>query len=129
MSVQSQLERTEEAIRQSLINALAEGEEFYLSDIFKVYQEVKDLNAKVGNTIRFTSDNDHQWARDRSEYNFNLDSDYLKTDRIGGDLDALDNIQISTDGPHAAGPVNIPSGFGEDVISFSDYKSQEYRPD
>ena len=122
MSVQSQLERAEEALRQALINALAEGEEFYLSDMFKTYQEVKDLTAKVNNTIRFK---DSQWAKDWSEYNFNLTSDYLKNDRIGGDLDAMDNIEFSTDGPYAAGPVNIPGGLGEDVISFGDYKSRE----
>ena len=122
MSVQSQLERAEEALRQALINALAEGEEFYLSDMFKTYQEVKDLTAKVNNTIRFK---DSQWAKDWSEYNFNLTSDYLKNDRIGGDLDAMDKIEFSTDGPYAAGPVNIPGGLGEDVISFGDYKSRE----
>ena len=122
MSVQSQLERAEEALRQALINALAEGEEFYLSDMFKTYQEVKDLTAKVNNTIRFK---DSQWAKDWSEYNFNLTSDCLKNDRIGGDLDAMDNIEFSTDGPYAAGPVNIPGGLGEDVISFGDYKSRE----
>ena len=122
MSVQSQLERAEEALRQALINALAEGEEFYLSDMFKTYQEVKDLTAKVNNTIRFK---DSQWAKDWSEYNFNLTSDYLKNDRIGGDLDAMDSIEFSTDGPYAAGPVNIPGGLGEDVISFGDYKSRE----
>ena len=125
MSVKSQLERAEEALRQALINALAEGEEFYLSDMFKTYQEVKNLTAKVNNTIRFTSDQDRQWAKDWSEYNFNLTSDYLKNERLGGDLDAMDNIEFSTDGPYAAGPVHIPGGLGEDVISFGDYKSRE----
>ena len=43
--------------------------------------------------------------------------------------DAMDNIEITTDGPYAAGTVNIPGGLGEDVISFGDYKSQEYRFD
>jgi hypothetical protein len=41
----------------------------------------------------------------------------------------MDNIEITTDGPYAAGTVNIPGGIGEDVISFGDYKSQEYRFD
>ena len=52
-----------------------------------------------------------------------LSSDYLGSDRIGGDLDAMDDITF------AAGPVDMPGALGEDVISFSDYKSQEYRPD
>lgn len=119
MSVQSQLERAEEAIRQALINALAEGEESYLSDMFQAYQSVKDLTAKVGNTIRFTDNRSSYYSRS-SEFNFNLNSDYL--DRPGGDLDALDNIEFSSDGPYAAGPVNLPGGLGEDVISFGDYK-------
>ena len=71
-----------------------------------------DLNRKVQSKIEFDPN-----------YSFSLSSEYLNNDRIGGDLDALDNITF------AAGPVNIKSGFGEDVISFGDYKSQEYRPD
>ena len=59
-----------------------------------------------------------------SNFDFSLSSDYLHhNDRIGGDLDAMDNIQF------AAGPVNLPGGLGNDVISFGDYKSQEYRPE
>ena len=41
-----------------------------------------------------------------SEYNFNLSSDYM---------------------PQAAGAVDL--GIGQDVISFGDYKSQEFRPE
>ena len=112
MSVKSQVQAAEEALRQALINALAEGDEQYLSELFTQYQAVSDLNKKVQDKITFDSN-----------YNFNLSSDYLNNDRIGGDLDAMDNIQF------AAGPVNIPGAFGEDVISFGDYKSQEYRPE
>ena len=49
--------------------------------------------------------------------------------------DVLNNIEIPP-GPYdpdyniqAAQPVDLASGIGEDVISFGDYKSQEYRPD
>ena len=118
MSISSHLESAEESIRQALINALAEGEEFYLTELFQAYQEIKDLTAKVNNTIRFTSDHDRQWAKDWSEYNFNLTSDYLKNDRVGGDLDAMDNF-ISYD----AGGSHIPGGLSDDVISFGDYKN------
>ena len=114
MSVQSQLQTAEEAIRQALINALAEGEDQYLTDLFNLLNSVRNMNKKVSNTIRYT-DNTTQWAKDWSEYNFNLTSDYLN--RPGGDLDAMDNINfggnisVNTDSP--------------DVISFGDYKSRE----
>ena len=119
MSVQSQVQAAEEALRQALINALAEGDDQYLTELFNEYQHVSDLNKKISNTIRFTNKSSSYYARS-SEFNFNLNSDYL--DRPGGDLDALDNIEFSTDGPYAAGPVPIPGGLGEDVISFGDYK-------
>ena len=112
MSVKSQVQAAEEALRQALINALAEGDEEFLSEHFTEYQHVSDLNRKVSEKINIDPN-----------FSFTLSSDYLKTDRIGGDLDAMDDITF------AAGPVNIAGAFGEDVISFSDYKSQEYRPD
>jgi hypothetical protein len=116
MSVKSQVQVAEEALRQALINALAEGEEEYLSELFVEYQHVSDLNKKIEEQqqIQFSSD---------PNYSFSLSSDYLKPDRIGGDLDALDDVTF------AAGPVNFKSAFGEDVIDFGDYKSQQYRPD
>ena len=112
MSVKSQVQAAEEALRQALINALAEGDKEFLSELFTEYQNVSDLNRKVSEKINIDPN-----------FNFTLSSDYLNSDRIGGDLDALDNITF------AAGPVNVPGALGEDVISFSDYKSQEYRPD
>ena len=112
MSVKSQVQAAEEALRQALINALAEGDEEFLSELFTEYQHVSDLNRKVSSKISIDPN-----------FSFTLSSDYLKNDRIGGDLDAMDDITF------AAGPVNIAGAFGEDVISFSDYKSQEYRPD
>ena len=112
MSVKSQVQAAEEALRQALINALAEGDKEFLSELFTEYQNVSDLNRKVSEKINIDPN-----------FNFTLSSDYLNSDRIGGDLDSLDNITF------AAGPVNVPGALGEDVISFSDYKSQEYRPD
>ena len=112
MSVKSQVQAAEEALRQALINALAEGDEEHLSELFTQYQAVGDLNRKVQDKITFDPN-----------FSFNLSSDYLNNDRIGGDLDAMDNINF------AAGPVNIAGALGEDVISFGDYKSQQYRPD
>ena len=78
MSIKSHLETAEDAVRQALINALAEGEDQYLTDLFNILNAVRKLNKKVGNTIRFT-DKTTQWAKDWSEYNFNLSSDYLNS--------------------------------------------------
>ena len=89
MSVYSKIEDAEGLIREALINALAEGEDQYLTDLFNLLNSVRNMNKKVSNTIRYT-DNTTQWAKDWSEYNFNLTSDYLN--RPGGDLDAMDNI-------------------------------------
>jgi len=109
MSVKSQVQAAEEALRQALINALAEGDEEYLSELFTQYQAVSDLNRKVNEKITFDPN-----------YSFTLSSDYLNNDRLGGDLDAMDNIDFG-----ASGSVNIRSSFGNDVISFGDYKSRE----
>ena len=81
MSVKSQVQAAEEALRQALINALAEGDEDHLSELFTQYQAVGDLNRKVQDKISFDSN-----------FSFNLNSPYM-TDRIGGDLDALDDIK------------------------------------
>ena len=108
MSVKSQVQVAEEALRQALINALAEGDEEFLSELFTEYQHVSDLNRKVSEKINVDPN-----------FSFTLSSEYLKNDRIGGDLDALDDITF------AAGPVNIAGAFGEDVISFGDYKSRD----
>jgi hypothetical protein len=112
MSVKSQVQAAEEALRQALINALAEGDEEYLSELFAQYQAVGDLNRKVNTKVDIDPN-----------FSFTLSSDYLNNDRIGGDLDSMDNINF------AAGPVNIAGSFSSDIIDFSDYKSQEYRPD
>jgi hypothetical protein len=78
MSVQSQLQTAEEAVRQALINALAEGEDQYLTELFNTLNAVRKLNKKVANTIRY-ADNTLDWAKKYSEYNFNLSSDYLSS--------------------------------------------------
>jgi len=96
MSVKSQVQAAEEALRQALINALAEGDEEYLSELFTQYQAVGDLNRKINDKINLS---------------FNLDSPYLSS-KIGGDLDAMDNMITFPIGNH------IPGALGDDVISF-----------
>jgi len=112
MSVYTKIEKAESLIREALINALAEGDDQHLSDLFNLLNNIKETLTRVADT-----------AENNSRFAFNLSSDYLQTDRIGKDLDALDDITF------AAGSINIPGAAGTDIIDFSDYKSQEYRPD
>jgi len=103
MSVKSQVQVAEEALRQALINALAEGDEEFLSELFTEYQHVSDLNRKVSSKISIDPN-----------FSFTLSSDYLNTDRLGGDLDAIDNIVNFPDGN-----IHISGGEGDDHITFS----------
>ena len=110
MSVKSQVQAAEEALRQALINALAEGDEEFLSELFTEYQKISDLNKKVQDNDKITFDTD---------FPFSLSSDYLY--KPGKDLDAMDNL---IDFPiNAAGPVtlgNMWGSEGQDVITFGD---------
>ena len=120
MSVTSQLEKAEEAIRQALINALAEGEDEYLSELFDSLNSVRDLRTKINNTIRFSDNTDDFYDRlNVPNYSFNLSSPYLSSLKIGKDLDHMDNLDFGA----AAGPVY--GSASEDVISFEDYKSRD----
>jgi len=99
MSVKSQVQVAEEALRQALINALAEGDEEFLSELFTEYQHVSDLNRKVNAKITFDPN-----------YSFSLSSEYLN--RPGGDLDSLDNVV------NFGGNIVIGNS-GEDTITFN----------
>ena len=121
MSVKSQLEKAEEAIRQALINALAEGEDEYLSELFESLSSVRDLKMKVSNTIRFSDNTEDFYDRlNDPNYSFNLTSPYLSSLKIGKDLDLMDDLDFG-----AAGSINIQGGASDDVISFDDYKSRD----
>ncbi len=75
------------------------------SELWRHYQGIKAIEKQLG----------------RSSLSFNLD--------------AVDRVMDSAYDPDyniaAAGPVAIDFGdtYGKDIISFGDYKSQEYRPD
>ena len=103
MSVKSNVERAEESIRKALINALAEGEDHHLTELFEMLQALMDLKASINNTIRFT-DNTEEYYNRASEFNIDIDTSDFDTNviqfptRHGGDLDALDDIEINTDG-------------------------------
>ena len=95
MSVKSQVKVAEEALRQALINALAEGEDQWVADLFASYQTVGDLNRKV-NPTTFNVDRpcgDLDRMDNVIEFNtgdqFNVDTDYM----TGLDFE---NISIST---------------------------------
>lgn len=84
-----------------LVSALHEKRDGIIGDLFKMYEEVRNrptIPAGNINVDKIISDMG-------TEYNFSLSSDYM---------------------PQAAGAVdfNIPGSYGEDVISFGDYKNQ-----
>ena len=95
-------------IRDMLVSALNEKRDSIIGDLFKLYEEVQNRP-----TIPDTSTIDNLLSNIDTNYNFNLSSDYLD-----GMPQAAGNIDI-----------NIPGSYGEDVISFGEYKSQEYRPE
>ena len=91
MSVKSQLEKAEKAMRQALISALAEGEDEYLTELFNTLNSVGDLKKKVNNTIRFT-DNTAEYYNKLDDPNFSDYSFEIVTKKNGKDLDVLDNV-------------------------------------
>ncbi len=93
-------------IRDMLVSALNEKRDSIVGDLFKLYEEVQNRPTIPDGNINI----DKILSDAGTEYNFSLSSDYM---------------------PQAAGAVdlNIPGAFGDDVISFGDYKSQEYRPE
>jgi hypothetical protein len=99
MSVKSNVETAELSIRKALINALAEGEDQHLCELFEMLMAMRDLKAQVNNTIRF-SDNIEQYRNRESEFNLEIntpDSIITFPTKHGGDLDSLDDIEINTD--------------------------------
>ena len=102
MSVKSNVKNAESAIRKALINALAEGEDQHLTELFEMLMALRDLKKQVNDTIRFT-DNTEQYYNRASEFNLDLDLNEVDTNviqfptRHGSDLDSLDNFEINTD--------------------------------
>ena len=111
MSVSTHLERAESALRRALINALAEGEDHLLQDLYKNLQSVMDLNKKTKDVIRFTDNTEDYYYNKDNNLSFELtDSDLDGIDfsgRNGSDLDSLDNV------------IQFPTMFNEDIISFT----------
>jgi hypothetical protein len=91
-------------IRDMLVSALNEKRDSIVGDLFKLYEEVQNRPTIPDGNINI----DKILTDAGTEYNFSLSSDYM---------------------PQAAGAVDLAGGWGDDVISFGDYKSQEYRPE
>ena len=102
MSVKSNVKNAESAIRKALINALAEGEDQHLTELFEMLMALRDLKKQVNDTIRFT-DNTEQYYNRASEFDINIDTSDLNSNviqfptRHGSDLDSLDDFEINTD--------------------------------
>ena len=113
MSVSTHLERAESALRRALINALAEGEDHLLTDLFENLTNIRELNKKAKNVIRFSDKVDEYYNNKDNDLSFDLtDSDLGNIDldfstRNGSDLDALDNV------------IQFPDMFSDDIISFT----------
>ena len=113
MSVSTHLERAESALRRALINALAEGEDHLLTDLFENLTNIRELNKKAKNVIRFSDKVDEYYHNKDNNLSFDLtDSDIGNIDldfstRNGSDLDALDNV------------IQFPNMFSDDIISFT----------
>ena len=90
MSVKSQLEKAEKAMRHALIAALAEGEDEYLTELFNTLNSVSDLKKKVNNTIRF-SDNTAEYYKKLDDPTLDYSFEIV-TKKNGKDLDVLDNV-------------------------------------
>ena len=92
-------------IRDMLVAALNEKRDSIVGDLFKLYEEVQNRPTIPAGNINI----DKLVTDMGTEYNFSLSSDYLTP---------------------AAGAVDFDGvGLADDVISFGDYKSQEYRPE
>ena len=100
-------------IREMLVTALNEKRDSIIGDLFKMYEEVQNRA-----TIPDTSTIDKILSDTKTEYNFSLSSDYLDVSGFGNNAAAAGAVDL-----------NIPGAVGNDVISFGDYKSQEYRPE
>ena len=129
-SIRKHIEEADEALRKATIIALEQKQDEQLETLFEALGKVRELILTT--PIRFT-DNTNQYYRNNAEYNFNLTSDHLTNidTRVGGDLDQMDVIQFPTDyvgdadrieidfDNLAAGPVVVPGGMGEDIVTFT----------
>ena len=102
MTIRSHIETAEEALRQALINSLAEKQDAQLSELFDALGKVKSiLNAYP---IRFTDNT--------SDYKFKLTSDYLSNGYVNYTLSGLDEQPYD----NVISFSNIRSGMSDDIL-------------
>jgi hypothetical protein len=105
MTVRSHIETAEEALRQALINALAEKQDAQLSELFDALGKVKSiLNAYP---IRSTDNT--------SDYKFKLTSEYLHNGYVNYTMSGLDEQPYD----NVISFTNIGGGNSPDTIKFS----------
>ena len=128
--IRKHLIAAEEELRLAFVESLENRYDDNLSMLVECLNSVKDVIACT--PIRGT-DNINDYYRKKAEYDFNLDSSL----KIGGDLDALDNVINFPSGEvDLTGIDNInidtrndtvtftpePGVWGEDIITFGDEK-------
>ena len=131
--IRKHLIAAEEELRLAFVESLENRYDDNLSMLVECLNSVKDVIACT--PIRGT-DNINDYYRKKAEYDFNLDSSI----KIGGDLDALDNvINFPTGEVDLSGieDINIdtsndtvtftpePGVWGEDIITFGDEKKDD----
>ena len=98
------------------------------------YQQAADaLKAAVKASLDQDVDSNLQseiWRHYQGMQNIANQLEHKESFSLSGVMyDPDENIQF-TEGPFAADTVSLGNlTFGDDIISFGDYKSQEYRPD
>jgi hypothetical protein len=114
MSIRSHLETAEEALRQALINALAEKQDTYLTQLYEALGSVKDILLTTpvdpkpgdmwldnsGNISIRTTDKVDEWGERWKQYNFELNSEYLNSP---------DTISFNTPPPSGDTIINFPN--------------------
>ena len=97
MSIRKHIEAADDALRLAIIEALENKRDEQLETLFEALSKVKEL---ILTTPIRSVDNVTSYYRNKAEYDFKLDSDYLNTsDPIGYSLntDLIEgNIEIPT---------------------------------
>ena len=96
MSIRKHIEAADDALRLAIIEALENKRDEQLETLFEALSKVKEL---ILTTPIRSVDNVASYYRNKVEYDFKLDSDYLNSDPIGYSLntDLIEgNIEIPT---------------------------------
>ena len=95
MSIRKHIEAADDALRLAIIEALEKKQDEQLETLFQALSKVKEL---ILTTPIRGVDNVISYYKDKAEYDFKLDSDYLHNDPIGYSLntDLIEGIEIPT---------------------------------